>query len=58
MLVDHDSVDYFRSREQAERCAAKHAQSEAARRIHQQLAQEYARLIRGADLSGRFEVRR
>lgn len=58
MLVDHSAVDYFRSREQAERSAAKHAQSEAARRIHQQLAQEYARLIRGANLSARSEVRR
>jgi hypothetical protein len=51
-------MDYFRWREQAERAAAKNAQSEAARRVHQELAQEYAELIRGTSLSARFEVRR
>jgi hypothetical protein len=51
-------MDYFRWREQAERAAAKNAQSEAARRVHQELAQEYAELIRGTALSGRSEVRR
>ena len=38
--------DYFRNRERAERSAAKKATSNAARSIHQQLAQEYAVLAR------------
>lgn len=51
-------MDYFRRRERIERLAAKNAQSAAARRIHQELAQEYAQLIRGTSLSARSEVRR
>jgi hypothetical protein len=51
-------MDYLRWREQAERAAAKNAQSDAARRIHQELAQEYADLIRGTAVSARSEVRR
>jgi hypothetical protein len=58
VLFDHASVDYFRRREQAERAAAKHARSDAARRIHQELAQEYADLIRGVTVSARSEFRR
>lgn len=57
-MVDQGGMDYFRWREQAERAAAKNARSEAARRVHQELAQEYAELIRGTSLSARFEVRR
>ena len=57
-MNEHQSIDYFRRREQAERAAAKKAQSEAARRVHQELAQEYAGLIRGTGVSARSEVRR
>lgn len=45
-VLDPVSQDYFRRRELAERAAAKNAVTEAARRAHQQLAQEYAELIR------------
>jgi hypothetical protein len=38
--------DYIRRRELAERAAAKNAITEAARRVHQQLAQSYAELLR------------
>ena len=38
--------DYWRSRERAERAAAKKAQSSAARAVHQELAQQYAERIR------------
>jgi hypothetical protein len=44
--MDNDSISYFRSREQAERAAAKAARSEQARRVHQELAQGYAVLAR------------
>lgn len=49
--MDAASIAYFRNRERAERAAAKKAASEAARRVHQELAQEYAALARrgGAD---------
>ncbi len=40
------SIDYLRSREMAERAAAKRAQSLAARHVHQELAQHYAELVR------------
>lgn len=43
-----NSADYFRRRERDERAAAKLAASDSARRIHQQLAQTYAELARGA----------
>jgi hypothetical protein len=46
-MVDQQSVDYFRERERAERAAAKSASSDAARRAHQELAQNYAELLRG-----------
>jgi len=45
-VPDHETQDYFRRRELAERAAAKNAATEAARRVHQELAQEYAELIR------------
>jgi hypothetical protein len=51
-------MDYLRWREQAERSAAKNAQSDAARRVHQELAQEYAQLIRGSGISARPELHR
>ena len=37
-MSNSESHDYFRRRERAERAAAKNAATEAARRIHQQLA--------------------
>ena len=43
---DPAGLDYYRSRELAERSAAKNARSTAARCIHQTLAQAYARMIR------------
>lgn len=43
---DEDSREYFRGRERVERAAAKYAASEAARRVHQQLAQGYSVLAR------------
>lgn len=47
--MDANSLEYFRLREQAERAAAENATSDAARRAHQELAQEYARrLISGS----------
>ncbi len=45
-MVDQQSADYFRKRELAERAAAKSAASDAARRVHQELAQNYAELVR------------
>jgi hypothetical protein len=44
--VDKKSVEYFRQRETTERDAAQNAASEAARRVHLELAQEYAALLR------------
>jgi hypothetical protein len=45
---DLEWVEHCRVREFAERAAAKHAGSDAARRVHQELAQAYARMIRRA----------
>lgn len=45
---DLEWVEHCRAREFAERAAAKHAGSDAARRVHQELAQAYARMIRRA----------
>ncbi len=42
------SAEYFRRRERDERAAAKAAANESARRIHQQMAQNYAARARGA----------
>jgi hypothetical protein len=41
--TDEQWVDYCRSLEMAERAAAKRASSATARRVHQELAQAYAR---------------
>jgi hypothetical protein len=46
--VDQETLEYFRRREAAERDAAKHASSEEARRVHKELAQEYAQLLRSS----------
>jgi len=40
-----DQIEYFRRRERQERAAAKGAGSLAARRVHQQLDEEYAALL-------------
>jgi len=48
-MSNSESQDYFRRRERAERAAAKNAATEAARRIHQELAQGYAALLRKPD---------
>ena len=45
-MIDLETIDYFRRRELAERAAAKGAASLAARRIHQEMAQEYVQLQR------------
>lgn len=45
-FVDKDTLEYFRRREQAERTAAKTASCDVARRVHQELAQHYAELLR------------
>jgi DNA-binding GntR family transcriptional regulator len=37
-----EAIEYFRHRERVERAAAKRAASNAARRVHQELAQQYA----------------
>ena len=49
--MDSDSVEYFRNRERTERAAAKKAASEAARRVHQELAQGYAALAREGSIA-------
>lgn len=41
-MVDQGSVRYFEKREAEEREAASHAQSEVARKIHLDLAEQYA----------------
>jgi hypothetical protein len=46
MVLDQQTLDYFRRRELAERAAAKNAASGPARRAHQILAQEYAQILR------------
>lgn len=45
-MLDQESEEYLRRRERAERAAAKLASSEAARRAHQELAQEYSERLR------------
>jgi hypothetical protein len=44
--LDQNSQNYFRRREEIEKAAAKNASSDAARRVHQELAHEYAALLR------------
>lgn len=41
-MLDMESQEYFRRRERVERAAAKSATSEAARRVHQEMAREYS----------------
>ncbi|HVI06145.1 MAG TPA: hypothetical protein VM711_08665 [Sphingomicrobium sp.] len=45
-MIDQESAIYFRRRERAERAAAKKAAGDSARRVHQELAQNYAKLLR------------
>lgn len=45
-MTYHES-DYYRRRERQERAAAKGAQSAAARRVHQQMAEQYAAILHG-----------
>ena len=45
-MVSRDSLEYFERRERAERAAAKNATCSEARRVHQELAQHYAALVR------------
>jgi hypothetical protein len=45
-MLDQQAQEYFRRRERAERAAAKGASCEAARRVHQELAQNYSELLR------------
>ena len=42
--MDIESREYFEQRERAERAAAKNATSLEARRVHQELARNYAEL--------------
>lgn len=39
-------ADYYRLREKVERIAARNAASEAARKVHAELARQYAELVR------------
>ena len=43
-VADPEWLDHCRSRELAERAAAKHATCSRARQVHQELAQAYARM--------------
>ena len=52
-MLDQKSADYFRRRERSERAAAKKALSETARRIHQELAENYAQILHGSDADQR-----
>lgn len=44
-MTQPDQANYYRARERMERAAAKNAASVAARRVHQQLAEAYAKLL-------------
>jgi hypothetical protein len=46
-MQNQNELDYLRRRERAERAAAKQAASDAARRVHQELAENYAERLRG-----------
>jgi hypothetical protein len=50
-FLDARDREYLHSRELAERAAAKRATSDAARRVHQELAQSYACRARGEQRS-------
>ena len=45
-MMDQNSVEYFEKREAEEREAAARAESEVARKIHLDLAEEYAARVR------------
>jgi hypothetical protein len=57
-MINLESREYFRRRELAERAAAKSATSIAARGLHQELAQNYAELLRNGFLAESAEIRR
>ena len=57
-MLDPDSLEYFRRRELAERAAAKSATTISARGLHQELAQNYANLLRHGALTPISEIRR
>jgi hypothetical protein len=44
--VNKDQLDYFRRRELDERAAERNATCEAAKRVHHELAEEYAERLR------------
>jgi hypothetical protein len=43
--MTYEETDYFRRREMQERAAAKNAASLAARRVHQEMAENYAAIL-------------
>ena len=45
-MSDQQTRDYYRSREQTERAAARKATCPEARRAHEELANFYARLVK------------
>lgn len=47
--VNKDQLEYFRRRELDERAAEKNAISDAAKRVHRELAEEYAERLRESD---------
>jgi hypothetical protein len=57
-MLDPGSLEYFRRRELAERAAAKSATTIAARGLHQELAQNYADMLRNGALTPISEIRR
>lgn len=46
-----NSADYYRARERAERKAAEEAMCPEARRAHEEMAQAYALLVSGPDIT-------
>ncbi|MBA2770839.1 MAG: hypothetical protein H0U34_02290 [Sphingomonas sp.] len=44
-MAQPDSANYYKARERAERAAARNATSIAARRVHEELAEAYARRV-------------
>jgi hypothetical protein len=57
-VSDSETAAYFRRRERAERAAAKIAATEAARRVHQELAQRYAAMLRSPSAPSLRQVTR
>jgi hypothetical protein len=45
--MTHQEIKYFRGRQRQEQAAAKNAHNEAARRVHQQMAEHYAAILHG-----------